>query len=353
MSTDFLLEYINFLFDQQTSVTPKQMTLISSGKRTPSNLFAAEKNELQGLFNSSFQLNEPEWVEYVNTLVHNKSLVIDNGNYTQTSYGVEKKKAFITQYPIIKKIPELTYSQTRKEFWTWFIFVNQIVSEYSYSNSRYIPAINDHTKQMRIKIWLSKQMTGEKELTERWSDELMRFLEYIPEMYRHLVLDQLIGHASEGLTRRQLSQKYSIEGSEIDISITHLMQILYEKHHELPLFYSLWRDVHDFCHNGLSESAWKSMKLIDQQYSIDQVARMRKLKENTIKEHVLESVLIDPDKSVKPFIPESVYRTLIELFENKPHVSYKDATINVEFLDFFWFRLVEIERVRVMRCQQN
>lgn len=351
MSTDFLLEYITFLFTTKTVVTPKHLVLIASGKRTPSNLFTAEKNELQGLFNSSLQLDQSEWETSLNTLVQKKSLDKDGEMYQLSSYGLEKKKEFKRRYPFINQISTLTYSQTRKEFWNWFIFVTQIVSELSYRNSRYIPYISDNNKQMMIKKWLAAELTDTKELPQKWAEELSTFLEQIPEVYRYFILDQLTGHDIEGLTRRQLSQKYKLDSVEINISVIHLMDELHKQLKVLPSMNSLWLAVHAYCHNGLSESAWRSKQLLEQNHSISQVARIRKLKENTIKEHILENILVDQGKAVNQFIPETIYRTLIDMFEADPRLIYKEAQDHFEFLDFFWFRLVEIERMRVNKCR--
>lgn len=353
MTTIFLVEYINYLFTPRTDVTSKQLMLIASGKRTPSNLFTAERNDLQGLFNSPINLSNAEWSQCLTKLEEHGLILNINGTYRNTSLGADTKNQFNTDYPFIKKIRSMQYAQTRMEFWNWFVFVNQIVSEYSYKNSRYIPYISDQRKQLIVKKWLSQQLASTQMLPLKWAEELSIYLEEVPDVYRHLILDHFTGHDNEGMTRRQLSQKYECTTLEIDLIILHLMELLNEKASDLPLLGSLWREVHAFCHFGLSESGWRSMKLLDKRHTVEQVARMRHLKENTIKEHILESVLIDPEKNGQEYVPHLIYDTLNTLFEADPSCTFKKAQEQIESLDFFWFRLVQIERIRVNRCQRN
>ncbi|PRY78422.1 helix-turn-helix domain-containing protein [Alkalibacterium olivapovliticus] len=351
MTNDFFLDYIIFLFTQQTRVTPKQLALIASGKRTPSNLFTAEKNELQGLFNSPIPYTESEWRQYLKRLSETGNLIEDGDFFLISASGLKKKKEVKHRYPFLNDIPSLAHSQTRKEFWSWFIFVSQIISELSYTNSRYIPSISDYFRQRAIKKWLADQVADRHNLVGKWAEELTVFLTALPERYRHFLLDQLTGHGSEGLTERQLCQKYEMDPIEIGISLNHLMQELYEKRDAFPLFDSLWIEVHLFCHEGLSESAWKSIQLLNRDYTIDQVASMRKLKENTIKEHILENVLVNPCNPIQQYIPESIYIYLKESFKENENLTYQDVKIQSQTVEFFWFRLVEIERLRVKRCQ--
>lgn len=353
MRSDFILEYITFLFTEQTRVTSKQLELIASGKRTPSNLFTAEKNELHELFNSSLNFNESDWEACLDTLVKNEILINESGIHSISPIGLEKKKEFHKQYPFITKVKTLTHLQTRKEFWSWFVFVSQILSEFSYKNNRYIPYTSDYSKQIAIKKWLSRQLSDAKKLSHNWASDISVFLTCIPDHYRYFLLDQFTGHDYDGLTRRQLSEKYEIEDSAIDIIVSHLMHQLYINREKMPLLHSLWDEAHVYYHNGLSESAWKSMKLLEKNYSIDQVSRIRKLKENTIKEHILERVLVNPEENGSDYVPDMIQNKLDELFEEYPDLTYKEARMHIESLEFFWFRLMEIERIRVIKCHKN
>lgn len=346
MTQMFELNYINSLFSQETAVTIRQMELIAEGKRTPSTLFTAEKNQLQTLFLSSLSLNTSEWNARLKKLTDLGWLTENEGRYQTTMKGQQAKKAFISDYPLMDCSLDMSAALTRKEFWHWFMFVTQILSEFSYGNKEYMPYINDRTSQNRIKKWLAEQGFPHKSLSLRWAGEIKSFLETLPDAHCTFIVDQLIGHGYEGMTKRQTAEKYNMTPLEVLITTENLMVRLSRSFETSVLLKSLWDSAHKSCHYGLSDSAYRSMTLLTKGNSINKTAALRKLKENTVKEHVLEAVLISKYNGYKSFIPEHIYDQLRKLFLNEPSLTYAQAQQDIHQLEFFWYRLVEIERIR-------
>lgn len=346
MTEMFELNYINYLFSEKTSVTLRQMELIAEGKRTPSTLFTAEKNQLQALFLSSLSLSKSEWVDRMKKLSDLGWLTQEEGRYQITPSGQQSKEAFILNYPLLNCTLEMSDALTRKAFWHWFIFVTQILSEFSYGNKGYIPYISDRLTQNRIKKWLAEQGFPQKPLAFMWADEIKAFLETLPDELGTFIVNQMIGHNYEGMTKRQTAEKHGMTSLEVLLTTEILMDRLSLFFEESDLLKSLWDTVHKSCHYGLSDSAYRSMTFLMNGSSIHRTAAIRKLKENTVKEHVLEAVLISKYTGYKSLIPKEVYDQLRKLFLSEPSLSYAQAQQEIQQLEFFWYRLVEIERIR-------
>lgn len=346
MTQRFELNYINYLFSQETAVSIRQLELIAEGKRTPSTLFTAEKNQLQSLFLSPLSLSTAQWTDRMYKLSALGWLSEKEGRYQATTNGQQAKQAFISEYTMLDCRLDMSSALTRKEFWHSFIFVSQILSEFSYGNKEYMPYISNRISQNRIKKWLAEQGFPQRSLSVKWSEEIKVFLETLPDVYPSFMVDQMIGHNYEGMTKRQTAQKYDMTPLEVLITTEILMARLYQSLDESVLLKSLWESVHKSCHYGLSASAYRSLTLLMNGSTIHKTAALRKVKENTIKEHVLEAVLMSRYEGYESLIPGRVRDRLKELFKNNPSLTYAQAQQEIQQLEFFWYRLIEIERIR-------
>lgn len=349
MDDSVLLNYINSLMTEKTAVKVNQLKLINEGKRTPSNLFIAEKNHLQSLFNAQYDLSTKQWEEALHRLYNEKYIQVNEGVYTGTAAGEKRKKEFLRDNAIFSDTDSLEFAQTRKEIWTWFVFVSQVLSEYAFDNKNYIPYSSNRENQRRIKNWLKKQKKPLDELRQLWSEDLIEYMKDLPDNYRYLLIDQLVGYNKEGLTDRQLSEKYKLSKVELDIVMNQLMQVLITRQFgSESVINSLIQEVHLLNNKGLSHSASVTLKLINQSWSLEAISRERRIKMNTVKEHILEAVLVMKTLQVSLFVPNSYYYKLNKLFDERPDLTYREAMEKLAGCEFFWYRLVEIERMRRM-----
>lgn len=347
MVDSLLLDYVNSLITDQTAIKVNQFKLINEGKKTPSNLFIAEKNHLQSLFNAQYDLSTKQWEEVMQQLLYYNFVQIREELYTGTVTGKKRKKDFLRENTIFSAEHTLEFSQTRNQLWSWIVFVSQILSEFAYDSKKYIPYSSNRENQIRVKNWLRKQNKPMSEIKQLWSEELIKFINDLPDTYRYLLIDQLVGFNKDGLTDRQLSEKYKLSKIELDIVMNHLMQLLISKQFcSDSVINSLVKEVHLLNNKGLSHSATETLKLINQSWSIEAISRKRRIKLNTVKEHILEAVLVIQALPVSLFIPESYYHKLNQLFIEKPDLTYKEALSELTDCEFFWYRLVEIERMR-------
>lgn len=347
MVDSLLLDYVNSLITDQTAIKVNQLKLINEGKKTPSNLFIAEKNHLQSLFNAQYDLSTKQWEEVMQQLLYYNFVQIREELYTGTVTGKKRKKDFLRENTIFSAEHTLEFSQTRNQLWSWIVFVSQILSEFAYDSKKYIPYSSNRENQIRVKNWLRKQNKPMSEIKQLWSEELIKFINDLPDTYRYLLIDQLVGFNKDGLTDRQLSEKYKLSKIELDIVMNHLMQLLIRNQFcSDSVINSLVQEVHLLNKKGLSHSATETLKLINQSWSIEAISRKRRIKLNTVKEHILEAVLVIQALPVSLFIPESYYHKLNQLFIEKPDLTYKEALSELTDCEFFWYRLVEIERMR-------
>lgn len=347
MNSTLLMDYMNSLISEQTAIKLNQLVLINSGKRTPSNLFTAEKNRLQALFNANYKLSKANWATILSNLTEKNFIHDTDGLYEGTKLGSHRKNDFFQENSIFSDIVSLEFSQTRKDLWTWFVFVSQVLSEHAFDNKRYIPYSSSREMQYKLKVWLKNQNMPVKQLREAWAEEFTAFMASLPEKYRYLLIDQMVGFQKDGLTERQLSEKYELSTIELSIVMDQLMHLMISKNiHSNTLLASLISEVHSMNNYGLSQSATITLKLLDESWTIKDISKKRHIKPNTVKEHILEIVLIKNQLSCSRFIPKESYHNLNRLFLENSRLTYKETMEKLDGVEFFWYRLVEIERMR-------
>lgn len=347
MREDFIFKFILSLFNEQTRVTAKQLSLIAGGKRTPSVLFNVEKNKLYTLFGLFPDLSLKEWESLTNTLLENELVDLNEGSLCQTAKGAKVKKNFTDAFPVNNELDQLRYSATKPLFWHRLIFTTQVFSEYSNNNKHYLPYLSSLDDQQSLKKWLGEQGRSMDALAADWFKELRAFFQTLLPKEADFIAGHLTGYNVSGSTSRQMQETFGLSQKHYAVFID---QLSYKSARldgdRYPLLKSLWETTHMDCDEGLSYSARISKHLLEEGKGIEEIARRRKLKANTIKEHILECVLITDWPYFKRYIRAQHFTACHELLETNPSVKYAEAKTLIDDLDFFTFRLVEIERMR-------
>ncbi|GAA0357387.1 hypothetical protein GCM10008932_07830 [Alkalibacterium iburiense] len=347
MIDEFTSQYVLSQLTEDSQVTAKQLHLISQGRRTASVLFNIEKNRLYSLYSLFHHWTDADWDALVSHFLQKKWVTLKGETLQLTENGLASKKAFLETCPPLVTIDSLEYTKTRKPLWDRFIFVNQIVSEYKHQNVQYTPYLNTLVEQQETKRWLKDHGPSLESFSNKWIPEVFQFMSSLSEEQANIVASLQVGHQQTGRTRRQLRETLHFSDNQLTILLHHTIEKLihYSKNHT-SLLRDLVHTVHKENDYGLSTSTYQTQKMLEDGKTIRQISQMRKLKENTIKEHVLEMVLVNHWKGYKSLIPSSDYDILHNLLKRHPSLLYSEAKSEHSQLDFFWFRLIEIERMR-------
>lgn len=347
MIDEFTSHYVLSQLTEESQVTAKQLHLISQGRRTASVLFNIEKNRLFSLYSLFRQWTDRDWDALVSHFLQKKWVTLKGETLQLTKNGWSSKKAFLETCPPLVRIDSLEFTKTRKPLWDRFIFVNQIVSEYRHQNAQYTPYLNTLVEQQETKRWLKKHGPSLELFSDKWIPEVFQFMSSLSDEQANIGTRLLIGHQQTGQTRRQLRETLHFSDNQLTILLHHTIEELihYSKSHS-PLLWDLVQTVHKENDYGLSTSTYQTQKLLEDGKTIRQISQMRQLKESTIKEHVLEMVLVNHWEGYKSLIPSADYHIIHDMFERRPSLLYSEAKSEHRQLDFFWFRLIEIERMR-------
>lgn len=223
----------------------------------------------------------------------------------------------------------------------------QTCSHLLYGSHSFQPITRDLSTQDDVKRLLLN--TGILKISYELFSELEKLLELIPEAGRRVLLMRMTGFSRTGLTASQLAGELNQPVFIVRRMLHYSTFKLYYEAECNPQEYRVMKQLrlladaaYDQVSGQLTASALETNKWICKGYSLDRIATIRKLKLNTIQDHVIELVLAgkqrDPFRWVKKSLWDDIYPEIVES-SDKPIRVLKE-TLNSE-IDYFTIRMVQ------------
>ncbi|WP_347862829.1 helix-turn-helix domain-containing protein [Salimicrobium sp. PL1-032A] len=209
----------------------------------------------------------------------------------------------------------MEYSEAVNEFQDRLLLWIQVLSNAVHHKEYYLPVVDGAAVQQ----WAKKLYIKEKKRLgyegERLFHELIRILAGLSEMEKDLFVRRLTGGGDTGWTYDQLAESWAIPISDVP---------LYLKNTHYYLFFEAVKNPSSSLHKltgdlvkkeSLTASSKKSIRLFDEFQSLEEVAELRGLKTSTIEDHLVEAVLVDPERPIDAFIGESELEEIREVVQ--------------------------------------
>lgn len=350
MDENYFYNYILSFIRIDKITRTSQILHVLRGKRTPSMFYLTEINHWHHGFLARQRMERAELKAIINSFIENQLVEKKEKGYLLTEAGKEKVATYFDNHYFPNQITCFSNLSLRDSFWERLQLYTQVFSEYSYENTKYIPAIKDplHQENVRQLFQAANDKIGI--VFDQWVKEQEVLFAQFEEEKADILFNFLTGHKRIGKTRVQLAKEQGMEIEEFNFYLRDLLEELIEKikshRKELPLFYKVLKQTNAEVFLGLSQSTYQSYQLLQQGANIQQIANRRYIKENTVKEHILEMAFILDTFPVQYFVPTKIYKYLNEQFDSQKEYSFKQAVTSDETLEFYQYRLVELERMR-------
>ncbi|WP_173916270.1 helix-turn-helix domain-containing protein [Halobacillus sp. Marseille-Q1614] len=197
----------------------------------------------------------------------------------------------------------------------------QTLSQSKLNDFSFIPIIEDVSVQQWVKNIYQLKNSGR--MLDQLFKELSDLLSKTESLEAELFTGRLSGGRRIGKTRAQLADQYHIREQDVDIYIKHVFFYLFHLSKQEMETYP----VLHLCRKGLedsrliTQSAQVTYQWLEKGYSLEEVARLRRLKESTIQDHLVEAALTIEDFSidsfVKPSAQEEILSVMVKLGSNK------------------------------------
>lgn len=344
--------FILALFSNTQAKKGSTVFHILQGKRTASILYRAVDYSLEPFFGFFPQLDRSVFYQKLEELTSSGYLLYthDSKEYLLSQTGENSVRQYLSDHYQPHHLNWLTQGRMVRDVQRKIYFITQILSEIRYENKRYLPVEKEYDIQQWVKRWIATQSKPLKELAAAFGMEWKVLLSNLETENAVILVHLMSGHDIVGLTKKQLAQQMNIPELEITVrqydAMSCLIQQIHEIHQQVPLFASIVKDTAAPNKNGLSHSAKETALLLEKGFSIEKIVHIRRLKKSTISEHLIELVILFPTVEIEPFIPKEIYTSLKTLLADSPEVSFQEASDRLVNLEFWWFRLMQIERRR-------
>lgn len=202
-------------------------------------------------------------------------------------------------------------------FWQRLHLLVQSVSHMLAKEMNFYPVVRDR----HVQTWV-KRLIGEQGKREEWkqhlAEELFRLWEPLPEVVQRLLVEQLSGTAQVGKTLGQLALQHGAAPSFVQVQFRYGLAVSMERvqreKSEFPLLSRL-AEAKDEPGVVLTESAARTYTLVQRGLPKEEIARIRRIKESTVEDHLVEIALRCPDWDCSELLPKELAERIIAVSE--------------------------------------
>lgn len=227
------------------------------------------------------------------------------------------------------------------DFWGRVALIVQTLSQFQANEKRFVPVQKSNEIHHFVKEFLHERDFQSKSFAVHFKQQLFRLLDNprLLEIHRQLFVYRLSGYKNSGLTWEQLASHHRMTVLDAKFLFIECLHILLSEitEQKYPDFHALTKGI--YVQNPLTESALKTSKLFEKGHSIEAIARMRLLKENTIEDHVIEIVSVNRNFPIHSFISDEQMQQVLQIAQEQQTKKLKIIRSQIPDLSYFQIRL--------------
>lgn len=313
------------------------------GKQSIQTIQDAQLFGLTNYFGVYKNLSKNRFFNIVEKLVKQK--VLEPQKISNFYYITNKGENLLhtKKYALLRYLSGFQFRQFDHAFYSRLLLLIQVLTNSKKKNYTYIPIIEN----IDIEIWVKAYYKTAKHNIDKYLHgihaEMTTILATLPPSYPSILLDQITSYKTVALTASQIAKKENMSEDDIYLittSIIHLMLTTIMKQKETyPFLYSIGGDL--FPQDILTQSAEKTNHLLNQRFTLQEIAHIRKLKINTIYDHVVEIALHNNNFSLSSYVSEADQKEIIQAIKRINSYKLKEIKEAVnENISYFQIRLV-------------
>lgn len=350
MNDHYFYYYVLSYFDEQKITGLSQILHVFRGKRTPSMFYVTEINKWHHGFSLEKRMTQEKLSSIIQRLLAKQLIIAKEKGYILTKQGKERCGAYFKEHYFPHKTNSFSSINLHRPFWDRMQLFTQVFSEYSYQNTQYIPVIKHPHHQENVRQLFQVTQGNKDKVLDQWVKEQELLFEKLEPQSADTLVNFLTGHHQIGKTRTQMAKHYQMTPYEFRFYLMDTLEeaitIIKKQQSKMILTREILKQVNAETFYGLSRSTYQTYQMLKQGATIDQIAQQRRIKENTVKEHILEIAFVFDKFPTQKFIPHETYDHLLNKFDQQKKYTYKKAVSENNELEFYHYRLIELERMR-------
>jgi len=237
----------------------------------------------------------------------------------------------------------ISYHEKAEVFYQRLLLLIQTFTNTRSGNFSFIPVVDQPIAARWVKRFYKRMKGKERDYLLELEEELQRLLSGFPDTYASIFVDRLSGYKHYGKSIAQLTDDYNSEENDIQlllVGILHSILTSIQKNEtDFPALNIMMEDQKNSIQ--LLDSTAKTYQLYKQNRTAEQIAGIRRLKINTVYDHLAEISLYDPGFPFTSYITKLEQQEILSAIEETKSYKLKaiKEKVNPE-ISFFQIRLM-------------
>jgi uncharacterized protein YpbB len=314
---------------------------ILKGKKSSQSIQDAHIFHLQPFFLSLPKLKRPYFNQKVKELEKAGLIALgESENAIVTPEGSNTvKEHFLGGDTFPSDMNGLIYGDQTRLFWMRLSLLVQVLSNAKRQENLYFPVQRNKHIQEWVKNCIRTNPDSDN-LSSLLLKELTALLN-IQSSDPSILVYRLTGYKDYGWTELQVAERLDMDVEEFRFRFLNLLHGMLSEierdNSEYPLLYSI--SLKSDHRQNLTISTSKTYDLYKKGHSLEEISRIRKLKVNTIEDHVIELILTQEDLAIEPFITQEEYVKVLKVMKEAQTKRLKPIKEKLPQLTYFQIRV--------------
>lgn len=325
-----LLQYIIQKYEGQRTLFSAYHLL--KGKKSGQTIQDVGLFRLQPYFQLMPKLKKELYLEAIQSLESKKIIIVDEHQKIEVTERIDLEINFDGWH--LRGKEHLFFERVQLAVQSMSNTLNQ--------QTKFLPIVRTDEVHFFIRQYLLHIQFKEETVQQQFIQQFTQLVEEVDlsDLEKNIFVYRLTGAYQIGWTWRQLSEKLHI--SEIDVqlhfihSLHKIVHFLKNVHLDLlnPLLHSI------FSENVLTESTQKTIELLQNGYSMEQISQYRRLKLGTIEDHIAEYAMYDRRFDISNFVNDETVSKIKNVVLHVGNKKLKPIKEKVDEASYFQIRLV-------------
>ncbi|KIL44232.1 helix-turn-helix domain-containing protein [Jeotgalibacillus soli] len=319
-----------------------------TGKKTSQTIQDAHLYEVTEFFQVFPSLSRERFDHNVSSL-REKGYLLEKGKdrYDITETAKIQVDDFFLNHIFPSNLKGWAYHDQATLFWRRLTLLVQSLSNFNHDEQRFYPVQRDPN----IQGWVRKTFNSWKNNRKHWTENLHKELSFIchqetfPDKQDWLI-HQLSGYKLVGETLQQLAMHFNVNEDEAHFRFLNIVHYSIGIINNNPQKCRLLRYIlQDGIEKSLvlTSSTEKTYHLVKKNKLINEIALLRRLKESTIEDHIIELALMVPDFPIDSYVNPPLQKEIRSVVSRANHSRLREMKEQLPGVSFFQIRLVLVK----------
>lgn len=236
-------------------------------------------------------------------------------HYHLTEQGRNQSMEYFRIHPLPADLNGWDFQNSDAVFWARLTLLLQSLSHIINGKTLFYPIQRNAGIQNWVKRFLQLHPHNRSDMGQAYYDELVSLLETKSSAERDVFVMRLTGSHRIGSTFKQISEAAKIDEVYVRFLFAGMLHYMISEirmnREDFPFLFAVLKDLPPNGDMPLTESARVTLTYIEAGKGLNEVAALRRLKVNTIEDHLVEIVLAKPGFSISSFVSEKTAEEII------------------------------------------